>query len=187
MSRVIFLHGVGSSGAAMQPLAAALNLGDNAHCPDGTEPFDMGQGRQWFSVKGISEDARPARIAAAMPGFRAVIEGLGDPRDSVLVGFSQGAIMALHAVADGLPVRAVVALSGRAAGPLPARVDWPPITLIHGAADGMIPAAMAKATLGWLQAAGAQPDLHLIDGLDHGIDQRVLAKAGQALVAQGVA
>jgi len=187
MSRVIFLHGVGSSGAAMEPLAVALDLRDSAHCPDGTEPFDMGQGRQWFSVKGISEDARPARIAAAMPGFRAVIEGLGDPRDSVLVGFSQGAIMALHAVADGLPVRAVVALSGRAAGPLAPRADWPPITLIHGTADGVIPAAMAKATLGWLQAAGAQPELHLIDGLDHGIDQRVLAKVRQAIAAQGVA
>lgn len=181
MSRVIFLHGVGSSGAAMQPLAAALNLDDNAHCPDGVAPFDMGPGRQWFSVRGITEDSRPARIGAAMPGFRAVIEGFGDPKDTVLVGFSQGAIMALHALADGLPVRAVVALSGRAAGPLPARADWPPITQIHGTADGVIPAAMAKATLGWLQAAGARPDLHLVDGLGHGIDQRVLDHVRQAL------
>lgn len=181
MSRIIFLHGVGSSGTAMRPLAEARDGIAIPHFPDGPEPFDMGPGRQWFSVRGITEENRPARIAAAMPGFRAVIESFGDPRDSVLVGFSQGAIMALHAVADGLPVRAVFALSGRLAGPVPARTDWPPITLIHGNADPVIPARMAEATEAWLRAAGAAPDLRRFDGLAHGVDNRVLAVLGEQL------
>ena len=99
MTRFIFLHGVGSTGAAMRPLAESLGVTATAHFPDGPHPFDMGQGRQWFSVKGVTEANRPDRIKAAMPEFRAVIESFGDPADSVLVGFSQGAIMALHAAA----------------------------------------------------------------------------------------
>lgn len=175
MSRIIFLHGVGSSGAAMRPLAEALDVTATAHFPDGSEPFDMGPGRQWFSVKGITEENRPARIAAAMPGFRRVIESVGDPQDSVLIGFSQGVIMALHAVADGLPVKAVFAISGRLAGPVPARTDWPPITLVHGKADPVIPAQMAKATEAWLSAAGATPNLQVFDELAHGVDNRVIS------------
>lgn len=51
MKRVIFLHGVGGTGASMQPLADALGLTVAAHCPDGPEPFDMGPGRQWGTSK----------------------------------------------------------------------------------------------------------------------------------------
>jgi phospholipase/carboxylesterase len=181
MTRVIFLHGVGSNGAAMRPLVEALGVADVAHNPDGPQPFDMGPGRQWFSVKGITEESRPARIAAALPRFRTVIEGFGDPQDSVLVGFSQGAIMALHAVADGLPVKAVFALSGRLAGPVRARAAWPPISLLHGKVDPVIPAEMAEATETWLRAAGAVPDLQLFDGLGHSVDDRVLSVLGDHL------
>lgn len=184
MSRVIFLHGVGSSGAAMRPLALALGC-EEASFPDGPEPFDLGPGRQWFSVKGITEENRPARIADALPAFRALILGLGDPRDSILIGFSQGAIMALHAVADGLPARAVVALSGRLAGPVPKRIEWPPITLLHGKADAVIPAQMAAATRAWLSEAGAAPELCLFDGLGHGVDDRVLADLRRTLAGTG--
>jgi len=183
MSRIIFLHGVGSSGAAMRPLAEALGVTSTAHFPDGSEPFDMGPGRQWFSVRGISEENRPARIEAAMPGFRGVIESFGDPQDSVLVGFSQGAIMALHAVADGLPVKAVFALSGRLAGPVPARADWPPITLLHGKVDPVLPAQTAKATEAWLSAAGATPNLQLFDGLAHGVNNRLISVLSDQLAA----
>ena len=174
MSRVIFLHGVGSSGAAMRPLAAALGLAGGAHFPDGPQPFDMGPGRQWFSVRGVTEENRPARVKAALPAFCTAVESLGDPRDSILVGFSQGAIMALHAVADGRPAKAVLALSGRLAGPVEARADWPPITLLHGDSDAVMPPALARATAGWLQDAGATPSLTVLDGLGHAIDARVL-------------
>jgi phospholipase/carboxylesterase len=60
MTRIIFLHGVRSSGAAMRPLAEALDVTATAHISDGSEPFDMGPGRQWFSVMGTTEDNRLA-------------------------------------------------------------------------------------------------------------------------------
>lgn len=175
MKRVIFLHGVGGSGASMQPLADALNLPFAAHCPDGPQPFDIGSGRQWFSVKGVTEENRPERIAAALPAFTRTVESFGDPRDSLLIGFSQGAIMALHAVAAGLTVAGAFALSGRLAAPVAARTDWPPITLLHGSDDLVMPPAIAHATETWLNDAGANPTLTVFDRLGHGSDDRTLA------------
>lgn len=175
MKRIIFLHGVGSGGAAMRPLAGQLGLTCDIQFPDGPHPFDMGPGRQWFSVRGVTEANRPTRIAEAMPAFTEVIEGFGDPCESLLVGFSQGAIMALHAAAFGLPVAGVIALSGRLAGPIAARSDWPPITLLHGTADPVMPGEIAQATEGWLRDAGAAPRLQLFEGLGHAIDGRVVA------------
>lgn len=176
MKRVIFLHGVGGAGAGMQPLAEALNLNVPAHFPDGHMPFDMGQGRQWFSVRGVTEENRPSRVEEALPAFRQMIEGYGDPRDSLLIGFSQGAIMTLHAVADGLPVAGVFALSGRLAGPVPARTDWPQVTLLHGDRDLVMPVAIARATEGWLKDAGANPTLVILEGLGHAMDHRTVAE-----------
>lgn len=183
--RLIILHGVGSSGAAMRPLADALALPQPAHTPDGLHPFDMGAGRQWFSVKGVTEANRPGRIAEAMPAFVDLIESLGDPRQSVLIGFSQGAIMALHAVAADLPAAGVIALSGRLAGPVPARRDWPPVTLLHGADDPVMPLPVAHATEAWLQDAGAAPRLTVFDSLGHAIDARILEAVRDSLWQTG--
>ncbi len=174
MKRIILLHGVGSSGAAMAPLAQALGLGFQVHCPDGPEDFNHGQGRQWFSIAGVTEANRPARVAAALPGFEEIVSQFGDTKDSLLIGFSQGAIMALHAVAEGLPAAGVFALSGRLAGPVARRSVWPPITLLHGSADPMMPPAVARATEGWLKDAGALPQLTIFEGLGHSIDGRMV-------------
>ena len=182
MKRVIFLHGVGSSGAAMRPLADQLSLMVEAHFPDGPQSFDIGPGRQWFSIKGVPGLTRPARIAEALPAFTRIIDAFGEPRDTLLVGFSQGAIMALHAVAAGLPFAGVFALSGRLAGPVATRQDWPPITLLHGTADRVMPSDVARATEAWLRAAGAAPHLRLFDGLGHGVDERVLTTIQQLLL-----
>lgn len=83
--------------------------------------------------------------------------------------------MALHAVAAVFPAAAVVALSGRLAGPVAPRLDWPPITLLHGASNSAMPIAVANATEVRLRDAGASSRLIVIDGLGHSIDARVLA------------
>ncbi len=181
--RIIFLHGVGGTGQAMHQLAEAIGPSRAALFPDGPQPFDMGAGRQWFSVRGVTEANRPARIAAAMPGFVGLIEGLGDPRGSLLIGFSQGAIMALHAVAAGLGAAGVIAVAGRLAGPVPARRDWPHISLMHGAEDPVMSVEVARSTLSWLRDAGAAPRLTVFSGLGHAIDGRVIAAVRESLIA----
>ena len=123
----------------------------------------------------MTEENRPARVKAALPAFKQTLEAFGDPRDNLVTGFSQGAIMALHAVAAGLPVAGVFALSGRLAGPVAPRPDWPPVTLLHGAMDPVMPAAIARATECWLRGAGANPTLAIFNGLGHAVDHRTMA------------
>ena len=163
-----------ANAAIIEVLAEALGLA-GAACPDGPASFDMGPGRQWFSVKGVTEANRPARIAEVLPGVRQMIESLGDPRETWLVGFSQGAILALHLAAAGLPLAGVVAIAGRLAGPVPGRTDWPPIHQFHGADDPVMPVGIAHATNSWLREAGADPRLTVFDALGHSMDARVLA------------
>jgi phospholipase/carboxylesterase len=126
-SLVIFLHGVGASGADLAPLADTLFplLPASVFAsPDGPERFDGGgSGRQWFSVADVTQANRSERVQHARAAFDRVVSseiekhGLAGRLDRIaFFGFSQGAIMALDAVATGRwPVRAVVAASGRLA------------------------------------------------------------------------
>lgn len=147
---VILLHGVGSSGtnvaALGQAMAPALS-GVAFESPNA--PYPSGRGHEWFSVAGITEANRPERIARARLSFDAMSGGLiaqhgfEDAFDRVaLVGFSQGAIMALDALATGRwPVGAIIAFSGRLASPLPlAPANQTPLLLVHGDADPIMPA-----------------------------------------------
>lgn len=83
MKRIIFLHGVGGTGASVRPLLEALTLTVTTPCPDGTKPFAMGPGRRWFSVKGVAEANRPACLAAALPAFIQTVAAFGNPRDGL--------------------------------------------------------------------------------------------------------
>jgi phospholipase/carboxylesterase len=130
-SLIIFLHGVGSRGADLASLGefwADALPGAAFAAPDAPFPFDQGgNGRQWFSVSGVTPANRPQRIVEARAAFdetltRIIAEhGFADKLDRVaLVGFSQGAIMSLDALVSGRwPVAAVVAFSGRLASPEP--------------------------------------------------------------------
>ena len=174
---MILLHGVGSSAAHLRPLGDLLRRRFPTCAvliPDGFEPFDGAPvARQWFSVRGVTEENRPERIAAALPGLidwiRAAQNRLGvEPAATALFGFSQGAILALEAVqvVDGLAGR-VLAFSGRY-GRLPQVV--PQLTtlhLMHGEADPVIPVAHARAALERLDALGADASVDLAEGIGH--------------------
>ncbi len=191
---VIFLHGVGARGGDLAPLgeiwAEALPRTD-FEAPDGPEPFvGGGPGRQWFSVAGVTEANRPGRIVAARPAFDAVIRGLtdrhglGDRPDRVaLVGFSQGAIMALDAVASGRwKLAGVVAFSGRLAGAVTSRaaIDTN-VLLVHGGSDPVIPATESVRAEALLSRAGFSARAKVIPGLGHTISQEGMDRAGRFL------
>ena len=191
-SLVIFLHGVGSSGADLAALGEswAPTLPRTAFAaPDAPSPFDGGgPGRQWFSVAGVTEANRPDRIVVARPAFdatlRAIVDGhglAGRLDRVVLVGFSQGSIMALDAIASGRwPVGGVVAHSGRLASPQPlAPSTSTRLLLVHGTADPVIPADQSIAAAKMLAGLGVAADLRLIDGLGHGINAEAATIAGR--------
>lgn len=178
---VILLHGVGSNGANIAPLGEALAgqlPGLRCVAPNAPHAFPMPGGFQWFSLDGITPANRLERVTGARTAFDALLskiiaeEGFADDLDRVvLVGFSQGSIMALDAVARGRwPVGAVVAFSGRLATPISpkAAIDTP-VLLIHGADDAVIPASESESAMGRLDEAGFDTAIRILPGLDHGI------------------
>ena len=178
---VLLFHGVGASPEGFEPLAPALARNDRwvvaVRAPSAS---DLGAGWQWFSVQGVTEANRAGRIAAVMPRFAEVVRrwqahtGLSAAQ-TVLAGFSQGAIMSLESTQTGEPLAArVVALSGRFAQPprqAPAGTVW---RFIHGTEDPVIPATFSAEGAQQLQALGGDARADLLPGLGHGIDARAL-------------
>lgn len=185
---VLLFHGVGASPEGFQALAPALAREDRWVVAV-RAPFasDLGAGWQWFSVQGVTEANRAERIAAVLPRFADTVRrwqahtGLS-PAQTVLAGFSQGAIVSLESTQVGEPLATrVVALSGRFAAPprvAPAGVAW---QFIHGAQDPVIPARFSPDAAAQLQALGADAQVHILPGLGHGIDQRALGLLVDAL------
>lgn len=178
----ILLHGVGASADDLVPLAKVLRQSFPQAAlllPDGFEPFDAAPtaaGRQWFSILGVTEENRAARVQAVLPALidwvRGHQERLGlGPAATALVGFSQGSIVSLEAaVAAPDLVGRVLAFSGRFAQ-LPETV--PPLTtfhFFHGGQDSVIPAQ--QSTDAFEHVAG-------LDGGDATLD--IAAEVGHAL------
>lgn len=182
---VVFLHGYGADGADLLGLADVLSphLPDVAFIAPDAPDLCSGNsfGRQWFSIPWLDgspqalSDAGLAASASDLNHFldaRLAATGLG-PEAMVLVGFSQGAMIALHvAPRRPAPVAGVVAISGRLlhADRLAAEaVSKPPVFLIHGDQDPVVPFAdMAKAGNA-LVAAGFETFGHVMQGTGHGI------------------
>lgn len=190
---VILLHGVGSNGSDLAPLGRSWSnsLPQAVFVsPDAPARSDFGQGYQWFSVAGVTEANRPARIEAARASFDATLSAIVDKEGFtgqldrvVLIGFSQGTIMALDAVASGRwPVRAVVGFSGRLASPAPLTASpSTEILLIHGAADTVIPSSETTAAATALRSLGMPVETLIQPGLPHTISAEGAERAGAFL------
>lgn len=191
---VILLHGFGSDGADLMPLADAWAPslpGAVFAAPDAPFAGEYGAGRQWFGIAGVTEQSRPQRITAARAEFDRVIaaqierHGFGGRLDRVvLAGFSQGSMMLLDAVVSGRwPVAAGVAFSGRLASPPPfAPAGNTRLLLLHGTADGVVPPTGTTEALVALRAHGLAAEGHLFRGLGHTISSEGAAMA-QAFIA----
>ncbi len=185
-SAVVFLHGYGANGADLLGLADPLaeHLPDTLFvAPDAPEsvagtPF----GRQWFPIPwidGSSEEEAERGFAAAVDDLNAFLDALMVdedllPEQVVLFGFSQGTMMALHvAPRREDAVAGVVAFSGRLLRPelLADEVkSRPPVLLVHGDADDMVPVQSLPEAAEALQGAGWKDVYaHVMKGTGHGI------------------
>ena len=193
---VVLLHGVGADGADLIGLAPALAplLPHAAFvAPNGPEPCDMAPfGYQWFSLQDRRPEALLRGVQVAAPLLDAFLdEELArhnlDARRLALVGFSQGTMLALHvAPRRALPMAAVLGFSGALLGAeaLPAEaVSRPPVFLIHGDADEIVPVGALSAAVAGLQAADIPVRFEIRPGLPHAIDPEGLAHGGAFLAA----
>jgi phospholipase/carboxylesterase len=198
---VVFLHGYGADGndlieigRAWQPLLPhAAFVSPHAPEPCAEAPV----GRQWFALTLRDPQERWRGVNAAAPGLDRFLDAelarhrLGNDA-LALVGFSQGTMMALHV---GLRRRsapaAIIGYSGLLVLPpgqdpdavareISARPP-PPVLLVHGDQDDLIPAQGLFQTAQGLAALGVPVEWHLSHGLGHGIDPEGLRHGGEFL------
>lgn len=196
-SVVVFLHGYGASGDDLIDFSAFLsgNLPDTAfYAPHAPEPCELAPfGFQWFSLRtydpellrrdprtlprALEDLAEGAKLHAGILNdyLSAVMErhGIGPERLAV-IGFSQGTMMALEtALRREVPVAAVVGFSGGMVGASRLGDEIrcrPPVQLIHGDADDVVPVGAMALTEHALAEAGVDVRGHVCRGLGHGID-----------------
>jgi phospholipase/carboxylesterase len=190
----LIFHGVGAHAADMHSLVERLA----AEYPqaavlafDSPDPFDAvpggSSGFQWFSIRGISEGNRPARVREAMPAFLATVRAqqqrFGLPWERIaLAGFSQGAIMALEAVqCEAHLAGRVLAFCGRhASAPVHAPADTT-VHLLHGLDDRVVPCGPAVDAAERLLALGGDVTAHVLPGIAHELHPALLDKAIEQL------
>ncbi|MFC4173838.1 alpha/beta hydrolase [Microvirga sp. GCM10011540] len=197
---VVLLHGLGADGHDLIELGHQWQpwLPDAAfiapHTPDPCEGAPMG--RQWFPLT-LRDPAEFWRgVTYAGPGLEALLDAelarYGLPASKLaLVGFSQGAMMALH-VGFRRPTApaAIVGYSGllvleSGKGPeslKSALRSKPPVLLIHGDQDDVVPVEMFFFSKEMLAAAELPCQWHLSRGVSHTIDEEALRHGGLFLI-----
>jgi phospholipase/carboxylesterase len=197
---VVFLHGYGADGndlialgrewQSILPEAAFVSPNAPEPCAEATV------GRQWFPLTFRDPDERWQGVNKAAPALNAFLDAelarhSLAPERLALVGFSQGTMMALHVgLRRAAGPAAIVGYSGMLAMPsakaaaeaavreIRAR---PPVLLLHGERDDLIPAQALFAAAQTLAALDVPVEWHLSPGLGHGIDAEGLRHGGEFL------
>ena len=196
---VVFLHGYGADGNDLIDIGRAWQgllpdvafVSPHAPRPCGQAPI----GREWFPLTFRNPEERWTGVNQAAP----ILENFLDaelkrrnlpPSALALVGFSQGTMMALHVgLRRGVTPAGIVGYSGMFVMPEHAEADAfapeirsrPPVLLIHGDADQLIPVqALFHAAQG-LASLGIPAEWHISPGIGHGIDQDGLRQGGEFL------
>jgi phospholipase/carboxylesterase len=196
---VVFLHGYGADGNDLIEIGRAWQgLLPHAAFVSPHAPRPCGQaptGREWFPLTFRNPDERWNGVNAAAPGLNAFLDAELKRRNLppsalALVGFSQGTMMALHVgLRRALPPAGIVGYSGMLIMPgdtmseaFAAEIkSRPPVLLIHGDEDQLIPVQAVNHSAQGLSAVGVPAEWHISPGVGHGIDQEGLRQGGEFL------
>ena len=187
---VILVHGYGANGEDLISLADELGeyLPDTQFvAPNAPTPLEYSFGGfQWFPIREISEAAMMEGVKEATPLLDAFIDQqmlnhhLTIDRVALL-GFSQGTMLSLYsALRRPQPCAGVVGFSGILMGAATLKDDMrskPPVCLIHGTADQVVPYHFLGEAEQSLEAVGVDVECHTRPGLGHGIDMDGLVAA----------
>jgi len=196
---VVFLHGYGADGddlielgRAWQPLLPQTAF-VSPHAPEPCAEAPVG--RQWFALTFRDPNERWNGVNRAAPMLERFLDAelarhRLPPSALALVGFSQGTMMALHVgLRRAAPPAAIVGYSGLLVLPSDGKAQTvaaqirsrPPVLLVHGDHDDLIPPqALFQATQG-LAELGVPVQWHLSAGVGHGIDGEGLRHGGEFL------
>ncbi len=181
---VVLLHGYGADDEDLIGLAPymARLVPDAAfvspHAPERCAMQPMGY--QWWGIESFSPEERLEGAMRAAPVLDAFIdaelEALGlDEADLALIGFSQGTMMALHCgLRRERQVAAIIGYSGALVAPDRLAEDIrskPPVLLVHGDRDELLPAESTLEAVQGLSNAGVAVEWHFSAGVGHSIAQ----------------
>jgi phospholipase/carboxylesterase len=196
---VVFLHGYGADGndlidigrAWAQLLPDAAFVSPHAPRPCGQAPM----GREWFPLTFRDPNERWTGVNAAAPQINAFLDAELKRRNLpnsalALVGFSQGTMMALHVgLRRAESPAAIVGYSGMLV--VPEQIDAekfageivsrPPVLLVHGDRDDLIPVQALMMAAQGLASLDVRVEWHISPGVAHGIDQEGLRQGGEFL------
>ncbi len=192
---VVLLHGYGADGndlIGLAPVLAplmpdALFVAPNAPYPCDGNPM----GFQWFPINRLDPASRLVGTRSAAPFIDTFLDetmakyGL-DESKTALVGFSQGTMMSLHVgPRRAKQLAGIVGFSGAMSGfdELKSEIKTrPPVLLVHGDADEMLPHTMTEEAAAALKSNGIDVTVHIAPGVGHGIDQSGLSHAARFLL-----
>jgi len=178
----MLIHGYGSNGEDLISLAAMMQPslpGAAFVAPNAPSLIpSMAAAHQWWPIETFSMAERDAGAAAAAPVLDDFITeeldkaGLASDR-LLLIGFSQGAMMALHV---GLrredALAGIVGISGMLVAPDRLSSDIasrPPVLLIHGTDDDVVPFGSMELASTALTAVNVPVETHVSQGIGHGV------------------
>lgn len=183
-SVVVLLHGVGSNGADMAGLAEfwRRSLPDTAFiAPDAPEAYDMApMGHQWFSLQERTDAALAAGVKKTAPLLDAFLDDVLKTYELpasklALVGFSQGTMMSLYVgPRRSQQIAGILGYSGLMVTPealVKEKKSTPPVLLIHGTSDDVVPFAQNARSEAALKAAGLSVTAIPCPGTGHAIDE----------------
>ena len=199
---VVFLHGYGADGNDLIEIGRAWQgMLPNAAFVSPHAPRPCGQasvGREWFPLTFREANERWVGVQAAAPALNAFLDAELQrrklpPSALALVGFSQGTMMALHTgLRRATAPAAIVGYSGMLV--VPEKVDpdvfaaeivsRPPVLLVHGDEDQLIPVQALMHAAQGLSALDVPAEWHISPGVGHGIDQEGLRHGGEFLAKQ---
>lgn len=193
---MVLLHGYGADGGDLIGLGrhwGEMLPGMLFVSPNAPSVCDhMPSGFQWFPVAGAlpirkvgdAEAARPALVNFLMDLWAQT--GVS-PAKTVLAGFSQGGMMALHVgTALDQQLAGLISFSGAFLPPEgfgTGKFAKPPVALIHGDQDGVVDTDLSRQAATVLRAAGLDVTLHISPGVGHGIAEDGLEFATAFLLA----
>lgn len=197
-SIVILCHGYGSNGQDLISLAPHFQalLPDTAFVSPNAPEQCAGApgGYQWFPLGSLSKEERLAGTYSAAPVLDKFIDqqlekyGLEESR-LVLLGFSQGTMMSLHVgLRRERQIAGILGYSGALTAPermIGEMKSKPPVMVVHGDQDNLIPFPAMFETVGALQAAGLKVEHHLSRGVAHSIGPDGLQK-GRTFIAKAL-